>query len=112
MKRKIAEQWITALRSGQYRQSRYRLRTADNKFCVLGVLCNLHAIAHPDIAAAQRKPTVYMGESVGLPEAVVKWAGMYTSWGKFSYASLSELNDNGVTFAQLSDIISQEIPNL
>ncbi len=33
--------WVAALRSGEYTQARGTLRTEDDKFCCLGVLCNL-----------------------------------------------------------------------
>ena len=33
--------WIEALRSGQYKQGTQGLRTTDNRFCCLGVLCDV-----------------------------------------------------------------------
>lgn len=33
--------WIDALRSGKYEQGHLRLRTADDKYCCLGVVCDL-----------------------------------------------------------------------
>lgn len=35
----LKAKWIAALRSGEYQQGRGRLRTDDNRFCCLGVLC-------------------------------------------------------------------------
>lgn len=43
--RENREQWLTALESGKYRQTRGQLRAAQGKsygYCCLGVLCNLH----------------------------------------------------------------------
>jgi hypothetical protein len=77
MKRNIAKQWAAALRSGDYKQGRFQLRRGD-QFCCLGVLCNLHAQAHPKIAAQQRRPHVYMGQKAYLPAEVIKWAGIQT----------------------------------
>lgn len=34
----IAEDWVAALRSGEYKQGRARLQNVDNEFCCLGVL--------------------------------------------------------------------------
>lgn len=31
--------WLTALRSGKYQQGRNMLRSGDDRFCCLGVLC-------------------------------------------------------------------------
>lgn len=35
MKQEIAEQWVAALRSGQYRQGTGRLCNMNNEFCVI-----------------------------------------------------------------------------
>ena len=37
----LVNKWIDALESGEYQQGRGKLRTKDNKFCCLGVLCDL-----------------------------------------------------------------------
>lgn len=110
MNRAIAKQWVDALRSGQYKQCTGQLRTRDT-FCCLGVLCNLHAQAHPEIAAQQRDKGQYMGVSNQIPSEVRRWSGMHThsgSRGAFS-ASLIRLNDKlGYSFAQIADVIDQE----
>jgi len=38
----LLEDWTTALRSGEFKQCQDELRTTINKFCPLGVLCELH----------------------------------------------------------------------
>ncbi|WP_407306566.1 hypothetical protein [Acinetobacter sp.] len=87
MRYSIAMKWIDALRSGEYMQTKGALRDM-NGFCCLGVLCNLHAQAHPEIAAEQQESHKYLGESMSLPLDVIKWAGMqdlngYGSFDKF-----------------------------
>jgi hypothetical protein len=42
MNPEIKEKWVTALRSGEYKQGQDRLKKGD-QFCCLGVLCDLHA---------------------------------------------------------------------
>lgn len=37
----MQKQWIAALRSGKYEQGFRRLRTRDNKYCCLGVACEI-----------------------------------------------------------------------
>jgi hypothetical protein len=37
----LKEKWVAALRSSKYKQGRSRLRTKDDKFCCLGVLCDV-----------------------------------------------------------------------
>lgn len=38
MRKEDANKWLKALRSGDYKQGNGHLKTADNKFCCLGVL--------------------------------------------------------------------------
>ena len=42
MNTQIKQQWVTALRSGEYTQARWNLQT-EQGFCCLGVLCDLYA---------------------------------------------------------------------
>jgi len=92
---------IKALKSGKYRQTKCQLRNRD-RFCVLGVLCNLHAQAHPDIASAQKNKNSYMGSSVTLPDKVRKWAGM----SAYEVSILVNLNDlHKFTFSQISYLL-------
>lgn len=76
MDKKIAKLWVKALRSGDYEQGRHQLRNEHSQFCCLGVLCNLHAQAHPDLARLQLSPFMYMGTSINLPISVRQWAGL------------------------------------
>jgi hypothetical protein len=73
MRYSIAMKWAKALRSGKYPQTNGVLRDS-NGFCCLGVLCNLHAQAHPEIAVHEINPYEYIGEDTELPKAVVEWA--------------------------------------
>lgn len=97
MKKAVAMAWAEALESGEYTQATGTLRTtvfldggkaskqaiATTGFCCLGVLCNLHAIAHPKIAAKQEDPFTYLDADVDLPKEVMKWAGIKTKSGEF-----------------------------
>ncbi len=106
MKKKVARQWVAAIRSGQYRQGTGRLRTG-NKFCCLGVLCNLHAKAHPDIAATQTDKREYLGRDKILPLEVTVWAGMCSNYGTLGNVSLANLNDDGYSFDDIADLIEK-----
>jgi hypothetical protein len=86
----IKKIWVEALRSGQYKQGQTLLRNKENKFCCLGVLCNLHAQAHPAIAAKQKNPNKYLKEGGVLPRAVMKWAGLPDECG-------AQVEINGIT---------------
>lgn len=43
MDAKIRREWVEALRSGKYKQTRGRLRKDATHFCCLGVLCDIVA---------------------------------------------------------------------
>ena len=113
MNPKVKKLWVEALRSGKYKQFRGRLRSSNNSFCVLGVLCNLHAEAHPEIAATQTNMSVYLGQSHDLPGAVEDWSGFnplaFLNGGTRRYpyyARLITMNDEWkYSFERLADII-------
>jgi hypothetical protein len=117
---KVKKMWCEELRSGKLKQGRGRLRNAKNEFCCLGVLCNLHAQAHPEIAAKQTNPGQYMGSSGYLPDAVVKWAKLSRENPPIrlpngDISDLACLNDGDgrwftrYTFAQLADLIEAQL---
>lgn len=93
MKRKIAMAWAEALESGLYKQTTGKLREGS-KFCCLGVLCNLHALAHPSIAACQDYTQEYMGLDSHPHSAVLKWAGVPASNHYFQYEDSTLIGDN------------------
>lgn len=112
MNPRVKKLWVEALRSGAYEQGRFYLRSNDDKFCPLGVLCNLHAIEHPEIAAGNRVKTLYMGKETSLPPAVEHWAGVSTN----TCIVINDLklaiyahNDRGTTFAKLAKAIEEQL---
>lgn len=113
MNPEIKAKWVAALRSGEYKQGKDRLRSRDNKFCCLGVLCNLHAQAHPEIAAMQPRADAYMGEEGYYPAAVAEWAGlrhrMLTVSIEGNDSNIASHNDRGATFEQIADAIEAQL---
>lgn len=117
MNKEVKKKWVAALRSGKYKQGHGMLRKNkgnDARFCCLGVLCNLHAEAHPEIAAKQTSRAKYMGRNDFLPEAVKKWAGLKrvnpeVDVGERYLLSLAELNDQGRDFKFIADVIEEQL---
>jgi hypothetical protein len=117
MKTAVKKLWVEALRSGEYKQGKKCLRTQDNKFCCLGVLCNLHAQAHPKAAASQTNPLSYLGDWQWPAWDVCEWAGLphryvsVTIDGKTT--RLADHNDGcgtkPKTFAQIADAIEAQL---
>ena len=113
MNHAIAKQWVAALRSEQYKQTTGALRKGDS-FCCLGVLCNLHAIAHPKIARKEVDPREYLRHGGTLPNKVMRWAGMSTQTGLLFYRgdTLADLNDHGSPFDEIADVIENNVRKL
>ena len=45
MDQELKAKWVTALRSGEYKQTKYKLhRKGSNNFCCLGVLCKVFGL--------------------------------------------------------------------
>jgi len=113
MNPEIKAQWVAALRSKDYKQTTQQLRRG-NKFCCLGVLCNLHAIAHPEIAAKETDPRSYFHSDDVLPKQVMKWAGLKFAYGgavtiNGEVDTLDSHNDNGVSFNVIATAIEEQL---
>ncbi len=110
MNKKIKAQWVAALKSGKYKQGKNKLRTRVGSFCCLGVLCNLHAQAHPEIAAHQTKIKTYMGATDTLPNEVVKWAGLEKNNPLIGENSATTCNDVfGYNFTKIANLINDHL---
>ena len=142
MKIEIAKQWVDALKSGTYQQGQGKLHATDINgacmYCCLGVLCDLYMQQNPDeldVKVVTRKDaaypqeysqlsigdaslTVYDNDSLVLPLRVREWAGISDPIGRFVNAeshaadSLAELNDHGMSFAALADVITEHVDEL
>lgn len=122
MKKEVADLWVKALRSGQYRQTKSVLDDG-NGYCCLGVLCRISGIAKTAEDDADGEMNRVYGESLGEQLAVKEWAGMHDDVGEFTpddfgesrvlgFKDLASMNDgrNGqkpMTFAQIADVIEQ-----
>lgn len=121
MNQEIKERWVTALRSGDYEQGTARLNTNDEKFCCLGVLCEL-AVADGVIQKfdkpdeIEQMTLIYYGDPEGemenavLPPQVVEWAGL-TEANPEPYAgrTVASLNDAGYEFPFLAELIKDKL---
>lgn len=108
MNPEIKAKWVAALQSGQYVQGKGQLRNNKNQFCCLGVLCNLHAQAHPEIAATQLDREIYLDRTAFLPEIVKTWCGL-SLVDKYTVSTLMGMNDRGKTFKEISQYIDKEM---
>jgi hypothetical protein len=133
MKETIAKKWVQALRSGRYKQGKDLLKKITKKqerHCCLGVLCDLYNKEQklknkPPIKQkierdiSNRYDVVRFGTTAELlPTTVRRWAGVKTSDGMILFEdyirrdSLSSLNDQGVTFKSIANLIEKHFKNL
>lgn len=111
MNAKVKTKWLKALRSGEYDQTTGKLldRTSEgDKFCCLGVLCNLYAQEHPGTGfRANGQGLYYFDDKNGtLPDRVKKWAGSL----KGLELELVRLNDeHNFSFNQIANFIEEKL---
>lgn len=95
-------EWTAALRSGEYRQGRRRLVTADGGYCCLGVLCE--AVLKASMGTSARPGFIIDGEfhTTLLPERLVPLN---------EQKILSSMNDSdpGKDFIQIAGWIDKNV---
>lgn len=102
MNNEIKEKWVKALRSGQYEQGQHYLKSGD-KFCCLGVLCDLAAKE----GICEQVMDRFDDHDTLLPLSVQKWAGLAANphmGGRY----LSGMNDSGTPFKYIALVIEEE----
>lgn len=112
MKKEIADMWVAALRSGNYKQGINRLRNENNEFCCLGVLCDISEKGK--WASLNHFPFYTDGNdwsSFSLPEGIRIWAEISVKnpsvkVGLDEY-TLSHLNDGGISFEEIANYIEK-----
>lgn len=110
MKKDIKVKWIDALRSGKYEQGQKNLRSLDNKFCCLGVLCDIidnkkWETFEKANSAKQTYPYTYNGYTGILNYKMVTELKIKDSEQVF----LTNMNDTGKSFAEIADYIEENL---
>ena len=103
----IKKLWVEALRSGDYVQGKGRLKEGGC-FCVMGVLCDLHAKA---TEGKWDHNNEYLGCRFDVPVKVRYWASLETEVISFKgyYTSPMILNDTCKDFKELANIIEEQL---
>ena len=129
-----AKAWVAALRSGEYEQGQHVLHSESNRFCCLGVACDLAVkagiIGNPLFNGDASVPRFEYGDGMWgtVPEKVRLWlclktsAGWYRANGDIALTSdnddrnktfleialTSDNDDRNKTFLEIADIIESE----
>jgi hypothetical protein len=115
MKKKMAMKLVKALRSGEYKQGNNRLVDDDDRFCCLGVACNISSV-DLDWKLSSFGEWLIGREYLILPEEIQSEFGFHDNEGVpindgfvkikgETYLSLSDANDSGVSFGDIADYI-------
>jgi hypothetical protein len=109
MKPEVKAEWVKALRSGEYRQGTHALRSLTDKFCCLGVLCELAVKAGVTQAPVPSGPSYeYEGAYAVPPASTQEWSGLIDQGpGSGAVSELIGANDRGKTFAEIADMIEE-----
>ena len=104
MNSKWKQRWLEALRSGDYAQGKFMLKRPEDRYCCLGVLCDIYSKENK--GEWSKSHFVYGGEVSRnyLPKNLSKYLGIT----KAQESRLSSLNDEGVSFRTIADIIEEE----
>lgn len=101
MDQELKQKWVSALRSGDYKQGKYQLRDNNNQYCCLGVLC---VVSNKKLSedgiyvlddAGKKAPQSFFGELMG---------GVHLN-------KLIHMNDtrNNSSFLEIADYIEQNL---
>lgn len=127
MDKEIKEQWLTALKSGNYKKGKTWLCSVEKKpnnqseirYCCLGVLCDL-AVKNGIRVDLKWDPgldseiLLYDGKATKLPSSVMYWARLkennpYFKNSEFWQDNLALLNDTTESFDKVIKAIEEEL---
>lgn len=103
----LKAKWIEALRSGKYAQGKNAMRTTEDTYCCLGVLCD---VVDPAAWGASAGYSSYIFKYKNdnrrgyLPWDLAKEIGLSAEM----QAQLAAMNDEGDSFQEIAAVIEQE----
>ena len=113
MNKKVKETWIKALKSGEFKQGKGYLES-DGKYCALGILSLLSLVegqcTYNQVDGLGR----FDNKRYTLSYNTLTWAGMDLEDFKADVltegelTSIADLNDRGLSFQKLAQIIDQK----
>lgn len=113
---KNAQKWVKALRSGKYKQTKEFLHD-QNGFCCLGVACEVYNQEMKRLHKKQLETKLnnntyetvsYNNYDTILPPKVRAWLNLSSKTGTYNDGDLSEMNDRGLTFKQIANVIERQ----
>ena len=127
MNPEVKVKWLEALRSGEYRQTKGELRSSGDRFCCLGVLSDLYRkevegswefYRHGESRYSMVNQSGSDAATVDLLPCIRDWADLegrnpvvHIAKGECDFVpiTLAELNDEGMSFNEIADIIDHQL---
>lgn len=107
MDAELKAKWIAALRSGSYRQGTGQLRSRDDRFCCLGVLCQVAPNVMWSHAGGRYEACLDDGSSATeLPFSLQQSAGLSDDHER---KLISMNDDDRKSFAEIADHIEKNL---
>jgi hypothetical protein len=109
MKKQINDLWILELRSGKYKEGKDQLRTVNNEWCPLGVLCDL-AVSHNEVVRElDKNGYLYGGFRFQADPKTVTWAGLKNPHGFCPQIgfTIPQLMVQGKDFVQIAELLEK-----
>lgn len=106
--------WTDALRSGKYKQCKKQLRNAG-RHCCLGVLCEVRGYIREGAGSYRNSVTIIdrdMDRDTDLPPEFRGEGYLPFTDRNNAFTSLVMLNDGGLTFSQIADVIEHFYPEV
>ncbi len=113
MNTEIKQKWINALKSKEYQQGYEALRR-DDKYCCLGVLCDIYVNETNDAKWSEKGLYFEREHSANsyLPEKIWEWTGLKNPDPMINEKAetLSSLNDRlQLNFEKIADLIERNL---
>jgi hypothetical protein len=138
MNAEVKAKWVTALLSGEYKQGKGWLRSRNEEFCCLGVLCDLaskEGVGDWNLSADKTGISIYryiaddQPNGAELPLPVQRWAGLDESdptipmnyaaeiagfpteddTDRLLETTLAAVNDAKASFVQIAKLIEETL---
>lgn len=109
MKKEVMKKWVKALRSGKYKQGRSLMYNEyENTYCCLGVLCAINGIELDEGQSVIKSQHI---SKLDISTVSGELPKTYKVGGYKKY-QLSALNDSGLSFKQIANIIEKNYKKL
>ena len=109
------QDWIDALRSGDYIQTRDRLHVTDTcEYCALGVACEISGLGEWDVYGSYDIPDDDAGLTPVMPKPVALSMGLHKCNPSVVYRgetyNISQLNDDlCLSFEAIANLIEEQL---